>query len=363
MPGPTVTLTFAGESKGATTAMDEVGDSAESMSDRVASSSDGFDTASEGFDTAEARAIGFQDTMNGVGDTMNGVSEIAKGNLFEGFLTLGAGIGDLASGFTNLLIPAMKSAVGWLKTTKVATIAQAVAQGVVRAATVAWTAVQWLLNAALLANPIGLIILAIVALVAAIVILWQHSETFRDIVSAAFEWVWNAIKAGWEWVKDNWPLLLGILTGPIGLAVLAIVTYWDEIVSFVKGLPGRIADAADGMWDGITDAFKDALNWIIDQWNDFSLTIGGGSIAGVDIPSVTLSTPNIPRLHSGGRVPGSPGQDVLTLLQAGETVTSAARSRRESSDVVISWEGTDEAFLVWLRRAVRARGGVNMVFG
>jgi phage-related protein len=56
----------------------------------------------------------------------------------------------------------------------------------VNAATQAWTAIQWLLNAALTANPIGLVIAAVAALVAGIVIAYNHSETFRNAVDALF---------------------------------------------------------------------------------------------------------------------------------------------------------------------------------
>lgn len=51
-------------------------------------------------------------------------------------------------------------------------------------------AAQWLFNAALTANPIVLIITLIVAFIAAIVVLYHRSETFRAIISAA----WNGIK-------------------------------------------------------------------------------------------------------------------------------------------------------------------------
>lgn len=61
----------------------------------------------------------------------------------------------------------------------------------IRAATIAWTAVQWALNIALSANPIGLIVLAVAALIAGIILLWKNSETFRKIVTGA----WEAIKA------------------------------------------------------------------------------------------------------------------------------------------------------------------------
>jgi hypothetical protein len=83
-------------------------------------------------------------------------------------------------------------------------------QGAVRVATLAWTAAQWLLNAALTANPLGLFIIAIVAVVAAIVLAYQKSETFRTIVqavakavTAAFQWVVDKVKELWKWITNG----------------------------------------------------------------------------------------------------------------------------------------------------------------
>jgi hypothetical protein len=63
--------------------------------------------------------MGFRDTLTGVEDSMLGVSEIARGNLFAGFLALGAGVGDLGSGIYNFLVPAMQSARGSMAATAV----------------------------------------------------------------------------------------------------------------------------------------------------------------------------------------------------------------------------------------------------
>lgn len=76
-----------------------------------------------------------------------------------------------------------------------------VAMGAVRVATVAYTAAQWALNAALNANPISLIIIAIAALVAGIVLLWNRSETFRNIVTKAFEAVGKAVTAVFNGIR------------------------------------------------------------------------------------------------------------------------------------------------------------------
>lgn len=196
------------------------------------------------------------------------------------------------------------------------------------------TAVQTAFNFVMAMNPIGLVVLAIAALVVALVIAYKKSETFRKIVNAAFGavakaakvafgWVKDKAVAAFNWIKDNWKTLLAILTGPIGIAVLVISKNWDKIkagaskavswvkdkfgtmVAFFKGLPSRITSAASGMWDGITNAFRSMLNRIIALWNGLSFTIpsvnthipGVGSIGGF-----TLSTPNIPYLAKGGIV-------------------------------------------------------------
>src|SRR4029079_8627817 len=61
----------------------------------------------------------------------------------------------------------------------------------IRIATIIWANAQLALNLAMMANPIGLIIVALIALAAIFVVLWMKSETFRSIVIGA----WNAIKA------------------------------------------------------------------------------------------------------------------------------------------------------------------------
>ena len=61
------------------------------------------------------------------------------------------------------------------------------AMTVFRAVTVAATAVQWLLNAALLANPIGIVVLAVAALVAGLILLWTSPRRSARSSSAVFE--------------------------------------------------------------------------------------------------------------------------------------------------------------------------------
>lgn len=62
-----------------------------------------------------------------------------------------------------------------------------------------WTAVQWLLNIALTANPIGIVVALIGALIAGIVVAWKKSDKFRAVLKA----LWASIKQVGENIKKN----------------------------------------------------------------------------------------------------------------------------------------------------------------
>jgi hypothetical protein len=226
------------------------------------------------------------------------------------------------------------------------TMIMAVAQRTVAIATRIWAAMQTPLNIAMRLNPIGLIITGITLLVGLFVLAYQRSATFRAIVQAAMHgvqvaigWVVDAAKAVFNWVKANWPLLLVIITGPIGLAVLMIVRHWDKIkagvvavkdfvvdalnsvMGFFGGLPGRLSSIASQMWEGFKSAVRGAINFLIDAWNRLDLGIH------IHVPSwipvvggmrfdIDDIFPDIPRLAEGGLVPRRSG-GVLALLGEG----------------------------------------------
>jgi len=70
-----------------------------------------------------------------------------------------------------------------------AVTAYSIATKIAAAATKTWTGIQWLLNAALTANPVGLVIAAIALLAAGIVIAYKKSETFREGVQTVWGWL------------------------------------------------------------------------------------------------------------------------------------------------------------------------------
>lgn len=206
----------------------------------------------------------------------------------------------------------------------------------IRVALLAWTVAQWALNTALYANPVVLLVAALVALVAGIIYLYIKVKWFRDLVAK----VWPALV----------PIVM-MLTGPIGAVAFAffmlrnkasatsrwIITAFNNVVNFVKSLPGKIWNAAKGMFNGVVNAFRSAINWIIRQWNNFKLEIGGGSLdlgpaGSIDIPTVTLNTPDLPYLatggviqHRGSVVVGDAGPEIVTLPAGAEVRPLSSR--------------------------------------
>jgi hypothetical protein len=141
-----------------------------------------------------------------------------------------------------------------------------VAMKVWTAVTKAYTAVQKVFNLVMGMNPIFLIAIAIAAIVAILIVLQQKFDIFGIAVEAigkAFEAVWNAIKFVFDWAVENWPLLLAIITGPFGLAVLAVVTFKDSIIGFLGNLIGWIGTAFKTVLDLILWPFKKAWEGIV----------------------------------------------------------------------------------------------------
>jgi len=112
----------------------------------------------------------------------------------------------------------------------------AVAVTAVRVATAIWTGVQAALNVVLDANPIGIIIIAIAALVGGIIYAYQHSQTFRDVLASVWDWMKKAAVVAYDlWSKFT----------PLGIAVSLVKDHFDDIKGAVGGFIDKIKEAFD----------------------------------------------------------------------------------------------------------------------
>lgn len=98
-------------------------------------------------------------------------------------------------------------------------VAQRVASVAVAAGQRALAAGQWLVNAAMSANPIGLVVIALTAMVAAVVIAYKSSSTFRAIVQGAWAGIKGAVSAAWGAISPVLSTFASVMRNVLGTAV------------------------------------------------------------------------------------------------------------------------------------------------
>jgi phage-related protein len=136
----------------------------------------------------------------------------------------------------------------WVATTA-AMVAHKVASVAMAAATVVMTGAQYALNTAMLANPIGLIIVALIAFGAALVVLYNKSETFRNILVGA----WDAIKNGfgvlWNFVRQILGTWVQVWTNVVGKIIegAALMFGW------IPGIGPKLKEASNKFKDFADD--------------------------------------------------------------------------------------------------------------
>ena len=299
-----IKMTFAGDSKDLEGAFGRLGTAATSLDGKVGRLPSTIGDSEEAF-----AGLGREAGKLGEGlDRASGASSMLSGGIGDvgGALTAAFGedsgigkfgeqmetVGTVVMGFTGVMDLAILAntalSAGHLKSAASATV-HGIATTAIAIKTGVWTAAQWLLNVALSANPIGLIILGIVALVGVIILIATKTTWFQT----AWKVAWGAIKA-------------------------AAVNVWN----WLSGLPGKIGSAFGRVGNLISSPFRSAFNAVARAWNNtvgsLSWTVPGW------VPFVggnSISAPRLPEFHTGGIASGALGGEFLAVLKAGERVT------------------------------------------
>lgn len=337
-------VAFAGlsESEKATAAESLVGKNAMSGFLALMNAGEGdINKLSGAIDNCDGAAQNMADTMN---DNLEGQLTILKSALEE-----------LAISFGQLLIPALREVVQWLqgfigflnslpegvkKTIMVIALVAAAlgpvliivgkvisaigtimtivpkVAGVINVVKGAFAA----LNATMLANPIVLIIAAIVALVAAFIYLWNNCDGFRQFwidlwenikqiavavweglktfftaawqaISTTAQTIWNGIKnffsALWEGIKTIFTTVLNVIktivTTYFNVYKTIITTVFNAIKTVITTILNAIKTVITTVWNTIKTVFTTVLNTIKSvvsgafnaMWNGIKNTISG----------------------------------------------------------------------------------------
>ena len=163
--------------------------------------------------------------------------------------------------------------------------------GTARKAVELYNGAQKMMNVLMDLNPIGLIIAAVIALVAGFIYLWNTSEDFRNFWIGLWEGIKKAVGAAVDWIISAWEGMKeffsntwnGLVDGTKN-AVNSVKEAWKGTKQWFADLWTGIKDTAMDMWDGVKQAFSDAVDgvvstwqgvkqWFADLWNGIKSTI------------------------------------------------------------------------------------------
>ncbi|MCD5183849.1 tape measure protein [Enterococcus gallinarum] len=145
--------------------------------------------------------------------------------------------------------------------------------GTARKAVELYNGAQKMMNVLMNLNPIGLIIAAVIALVAGFIYLWNTSEDFRNFWIGLWEGIKKAVGAAVDWIISAWEGMKeffsntwnGLVDGTKN-AVNSVKEAWKGTKQWFADLWTGIKDTAMDMWDGVKQAFSDAVDGVVSTW-------------------------------------------------------------------------------------------------
>lgn len=214
-----------------------------------------------------------------------------------------------------------------MESERVATMRNVIASGIHRASMIASSiamyataAAQRALNAAMSANPIGLVIIAIVALIAAFVWLGTHFQAVSDFCTS----MWESPTAA----------IIAFMTGPIGwliYAAMGLIANWDQVKAWFTLLWEDPKAALSQFYDWVMSKLGGLFDWISEKW-EWVRSIFSKPIQARVEGSATANGQSIQHNAKGG------------IYGKGSFLTTFAE---ESAEAAIPINGTPRAEALW----------------
>ncbi len=215
----------------------------------------------------------FEGLKNTITDTFSNIGPMLKDFCEGGISTFCDALStamDLASGAISVieaLSPVIGAVAGAIITYKGAVLLWNAAETAKNVVMGISTAAQWALNVAMTANPIGIVIVAIGALVVAFIVLWNKSEGFRNFwinlwekVKAIVTSAWEGIKAGFEKIKNG-----------ISAVKEKVSTMWNGV-----------KEKTSELWGGVKNVVSEKLNNIKSTYDAHGRGLKGATFAAIE---------------------------------------------------------------------------------
>jgi phage-related protein len=350
---------------------------------------------------ADGTSMSFDETLAALDKRFKGSAATAANTAEGQFKRLGVQFNEVKESIGQALIPvvtklgqAFLSLVGWVQRNADLLRVLGLALAPIVAGLVAMMIVQKVsaavavFNAVLAANPIGLVVIAIAALVTGLVIAYKKVGWFRAFVDGSFRAVkaaFTAMAEGFRWAWQNivqpvWnaaQTAIRIYLTPLRLAFEGLQTVfqgvvwgirkaWENILrpvfDAVRRAAGLVGSAFRTMKDGVAAAWNGVLSVVRTVWNSIA-DLWNSSVGKISIhvpswvPGVGgkgFDMPNLPRLAEGALVM----KPTLALVgEAGpEAVVPLSRMRdsnRPAGNMTVTVNvtappGADQTYIRWL---------------
>ena len=255
-------------------------------------------------------ATGLPETLSSMKSALTGVATTAKS---AAIATLDLGKKTLVAGAN-----AVKAAGMWLAE-KIQLVASAIAKGAAAVASYALAIAEWLL-----ASPLLLIVIIIVAVIAVLWYLYNTNESVRAGIDSLVQGFWNFI----AYIQTIPAQVMAFVTSVISYfnqlyariraalirvvsAIISTIANWasagasaasgvvNRIVGAFSGIQSRISGALSGVVSAITKPFTDAYNTAKGIWDKITslgsagITIGPIGSAGISLGDVGSSNKNL----------------------------------------------------------------------
>lgn len=126
---------------------------------------------------------------------------------------------------------------------------------------------QWLLNTALFANPVGLVIAAIAGLVVAFVVLWKKSDKFRKFWIDLWKKIVEVAKLAWQKIKEFFSNAWKKIQEIWGKAVAYFQGIWSGIKQAFADVKIWFANMFTSAWNAIKNAWSGVKTWFSNIWS------------------------------------------------------------------------------------------------
>ena len=187
------------------------------------------------------------------------------------------------------------------------------------------------IKGAFLANPIGVIIVAIIAVIGIFVVLYKKCEWFRNGVNAVWVAIKNAFANSWEWIKNKFNSLIEVGSKA-----------WNGLKDGATAIIDKIREAFSGFFDWLNNKWEsiknfgsklNPFNWFGKKDNSISQNYSGTNYFGGGLTTLAERGAELVEMNNSSFLVNSP---VMANLPRGARILNNSQTRNSLSSRVSS---------------------------